>query len=264
MPTWNKALRHRIQQTTLSSDLLEKVALLAASIAIDQPYSTTLPLDLGKKSLLSVLCKSLPEKEATALVSLIQSIPSDWYQYLTKREAAELYDIFFMLILAEKYRIFLKKIIPEIIVDEKKLESLVNILEKWNSPLSNLVAGLLIEGRFPGVIKAKENIQTYWEKRTHDAITFYCKAAANQFCKPIVDCILWEIKTTTTISSVQIRLSQYNLIPSPVDAPAWSSFKALRFAFPSIGSTLFFKPESISEQNITEEATPINQQSSST
>ncbi|CAM2911070.1 hypothetical protein [Legionella worsleiensis] len=142
-------------------------------------------------------------------------------------------------------------------IDEPKLNKLINILESWDYPVANLVSGLLLEGRIRSVVKERDHPNVYWEKRIHDAITFYNKAATDKTLKPTVDFILWEIKTTSPIPSVQIRLSQYDLTPPATYIPTYNSFNAARsdvsFALPTLRSTLFFKPESISEQHIAEE-----------
>jgi hypothetical protein len=54
----------------------------------------------------------------------------------------------------------------------------------------------------------------YRERRAHDAISFYTKAANDAAIKPIAEFLLWEMKTTSPFASIQNRLAQYDVTPS--------------------------------------------------
>ncbi|MGQ3891181.1 hypothetical protein [Legionella sp. CNM-4043-24] len=116
------------------------------------------------------------------------------------------------------------------------------ILAARGRPIDHFLAGLLIEDRIPSVIEEKDSPEAYWEKRVHDAISMYAAAAADKKLKPVVDFILWEIKTTTEFPSVCARLGQYELIPSIDYLPSRGFFSKAAPVLPDLHRTLFFKP----------------------
>ena len=94
-------------------------------------------------------------------------------------------------------------------IDEALLSSYITLLEKKASPIALFTAGLLLEGRIANHCDQEEkaNCLAYCEKRDHDAITFYLKAAeADNRLKPLINFILWEMRTTTEIPSIAERL----------------------------------------------------------
>src|SRR5207237_769035 len=61
------------------------------------------------------------------------------------------------------------------------------------------------------MIDVASAINQYFEKKWHDAITFYDKAARHPKIKPFAEFLLWEIRRKSTIPSVQIRLKAFDL-----------------------------------------------------
>jgi hypothetical protein len=111
-------------------------------------------------------------------------------------------------------QVIFEVISPTLVIDEADLQQLVHILEKQGTPMAYLTAGLLLEGRMGVSVVNAEKDDSYMEKRIQDAITFYIKAAENPNIKPLVDFILWEIKTTKIeFSSIQQRLAELDINP---------------------------------------------------
>ncbi len=105
-------------------------------------------------------------------------------------------------------------------IDEKRLNQFIGLLEKQNNPIADLICGLLLEGYIETTSDILENCNfydRYREKRNHDAITFYTKAAKDSTIKPIVEFILWTMKTTNLTSSIQNRLALYDVTPNNAD-----------------------------------------------
>lgn len=96
-------------------------------------------------------------------------------------------------------------------IDKKSFFRFIDYLDASNKLLCNFVSGLLLECRLKNIILEDDDNKYCIEKRTHDAITFYMKAAQdkNNLHSLSAD-ILWNIKSTSTISSVKSRLAQYD------------------------------------------------------
>ena len=144
-------------------------------------------------------------------------------------------------------------------IDERQLNPLINLLEKQNTPIALLTCGLLLEGRIPNhCADEKEDLSGYLEKRTHDAISFYVKAAQSNALKSTVGFLLWELNTITDFESVRMRLSEFELLPPTDFISQYSHFKApTQTLNPSVlykGSPLFFQfkneKESAEEENL--------------
>ncbi|MBA2710991.1 MAG: hypothetical protein H0U57_10400 [Tatlockia sp.] len=98
-------------------------------------------------------------------------------------------------------------------IDNKRLVAFVKRLEEIGSPCALLTAGLLLHG----IIKTTDQVieggddTAYFEKKLHDAISFYLKAANDSSMKPISEFYLENIKMTSQIPSVLKRLAEYDL-----------------------------------------------------
>lgn len=111
----------------------------------------------------------------------------------------------------------LSQIQPIIEIDERRLSPLINALESSNTSLDLLVCGLLAQGTIETYANEQPSEET-WELRTHAAIDFYTRAAEqakHKQEKNYAEFLLWEIRTTSTIESVQIRMAFYDLQPPP-------------------------------------------------
>lgn len=110
---------------------------------------------------------------------------------------------------------------PPIEITEERLTQIIEMLEAMDGPMAfftHLISGLLLDNQVP-VYMDKDNL-AYREKRQHDAISFYIKAAEDGGIKRIVDCLLWKMQETSQFDSVLNRLSTLNLIPPPGYTPA--------------------------------------------
>lgn len=99
-------------------------------------------------------------------------------------------------------------------IDDRLLNGCINTLEKLNNPIADLTCGLLLEGWIETTSDILENCNAYdehREKRYHDAISFYSKAANDATVKPMVDFVLRNMKAQYPIHSVQNRLALYDL-----------------------------------------------------
>lgn len=100
-------------------------------------------------------------------------------------------------------------------IDELWLNKLIQVLEKQNTPLTSLICALLLQGHINNTVLADEHcMDTYMEKRYHDAIYFYGKAAEDQNLKPIIDFLLWDLKSKTNLNSIVSKLDQADITPS--------------------------------------------------
>lgn len=101
-------------------------------------------------------------------------------------------------------------------VTEIRLSRIIEYMESDNSALSLLTCGMLLEGRVPTFVD-EDKAPEYYEKRMHDAITFYVKAyeisGGQPKIKDLIEFILWEIKTTNHFDSVRNRLVRYDINP---------------------------------------------------
>ena len=105
-------------------------------------------------------------------------------------------------------------------IDEKRLNRFISLLEEQNNPIADLICGLLLDGYIETTSDILENCKfydEYREKRNHDAITFYTKASNDPTIKPIVEFILWTMKTTNLTPSIQNRLALYDVTPNNAD-----------------------------------------------
>ena len=112
-------------------------------------------------------------------------------------------------------------------IDETLLCNYIDFLEKQATPIALFTAALLLDGQIPNHCEEeKNNCDDYIEKRTHDAMTFYIKAAAgDKKLEPLINLLLWEMSTTTNVASLKDRLSCMNLIP-PIDfIPSFKEYK---------------------------------------
>ena len=103
-----------------------------------------------------------------------------------------------------------------ILIDEIVLSKLIGILEQKNNALAYLTCALLLTGEITNYMDEREGdeIDNHIEKRVHDAIVFYDKAANDNVLKPIIAFFLWHIKTVTDYASVKNKLMQYDVTPS--------------------------------------------------
>ncbi len=102
-------------------------------------------------------------------------------------------------------------------IDETCLNRIIPLFEKQKTPIAFLICGLLLEGQISTITNEKYSpleYKEYMEQRTHDAISFYTKAALDSSTRPLVEFLLWELKLTCTLPSIQHRLSEYDLTPT--------------------------------------------------
>jgi len=117
-----------------------------------------------------------------------------------------------------------KELLLPIELNEYRLNQFVALLEKVNTPLSLLLCGFLLEGRIPNSADEKEDLSAYMEKRIHDAISFYEQILMHpspekqdiKCIKPLVEFLLWEIKTLSNTPSVINRLKAYHFSPNAI------------------------------------------------
>ena len=105
-------------------------------------------------------------------------------------------------------------IIIPLVIDDALISDFVNTLEKQNTSQALLACGLLLLAEvqlpFPQRMLA---MSEYKEKRIHDGITYYIRAAQNPRFRPLVEFLLWEIKTDYSIKSVKSRMAQLDVTP---------------------------------------------------
>lgn len=112
-------------------------------------------------------------------------------------------------------------------IDETYLNTVITALERENTPLAFLTCGLLLEGRITNIADEPSDLTAYYEKRIHDAISFYEKAAVSNELKPLVNFLLWEIRTVSELESVLKRIHQFDLLPPSEDyIPSFNQYKA--------------------------------------
>ena len=123
---------------------------------------------------------------------------------------------------------------PDFYIHEMMLSSVIEQLEKISTPMAYLVCGLLLDGHIENMIAADRYPDgetcpaylAYMEKRLHDAITFYTKAAQNKALKKVTDTLLWQHKTLhNDVSSIAKRLKCYDVALSEDIAPSYACFK---------------------------------------
>ena len=134
-------------------------------------------------------------------------------------------------------------------VDETVLSKLISILEHQGTPLAYFTCALLLDGQIQSYVEEREEqaCDDYVEKRMHDAVNFYDKAAHEQVLKPAVDYFLWHIKTVTASISVKNKLVQYDVTPC-VLVTNYSLFaKRDLVAMPSVPKAIFI-PKGEDEQ----------------
>lgn len=106
---------------------------------------------------------------------------------------------------------------PPIEIDKIYLNHFISLFEQRNTPIAYLTCGLLLDGHIETTAMLVENCAAYdeyIEKRIHDAISFYIKATEDPFTKPIAEFLVWDLKITCPLQSVQERLLQYDIVPS--------------------------------------------------
>jgi hypothetical protein len=103
---------------------------------------------------------------------------------------------------------------PNTVIDEADLQQFVHALEEHGTSMAYLTAGLLLECRMGHSVANEEKDDSYIENRIQGAITFYVKAAEDPEIKPLVDFILWEMKTTKLdFPSIPQRLAELDINP---------------------------------------------------
>ncbi len=98
-------------------------------------------------------------------------------------------------------------------IDDYRLIRWIEKLEQQNNPLADLTCGLLLANQIKTQPALSENCQffdDYWEKRTHDAINFYLKAAREPSLKAVVKVLIIEFKTTCLFESVLKRMESFD------------------------------------------------------
>ncbi len=140
-------------------------------------------------------------------------------------------------------------------IDGKLLNGCIRELEKLNDPIANLTCGLLLEGQIETTTDILENCNEYdehREKRNHDAISFYTKAANDATLKPMVEFLLRNMKTTCSSASIQNRLAPYDLVHQDnFNCELNQASKArLGVAIPLLASLGKFAPPSKSESEV--------------
>jgi hypothetical protein len=116
-------------------------------------------------------------------------------------------------------------------IDEDYLTILIHQLEDKGTPLAYFVCGLLLEGRIANDVPERYkddsedgvNYRDYLNKRAHDAITYYDKAAEDPVLKPTVDYILWHIKCMDD-ESTRARLARYDVTPPLLCVSSYNLF----------------------------------------
>jgi len=104
-------------------------------------------------------------------------------------------------------------------IDETNLSKLISIIEQQSNPLAYLTCGLLLTGDITNSVDPKREgseLDEYSEKRLHDAIRFYNKAAHDPKLKPVIDYLLWDMKTLADYESLKNKLMQYDVTPAHV------------------------------------------------
>jgi hypothetical protein len=101
-------------------------------------------------------------------------------------------------------------------IDGNRLNRFIEVLEQKNNPIADFTCALLLEGQIEtttDLLYNSSEFDEHIEKRAHDAISFYTKAANDATIKPIAEFLLWEMKTTSPFASIQNRLAQYDVTP---------------------------------------------------
>ena len=108
-------------------------------------------------------------------------------------------------------------------ISEKRMARYITILEKSPKKTAPLLCALLLDYQQINTISAPETLlnAAYMEKRAHDAISFYGKAAHHPPLKPLISCILWEIKTVTSLESIRSRLEGLPIEPPNFFSHSW-------------------------------------------
>jgi hypothetical protein len=101
-------------------------------------------------------------------------------------------------------------------IDGDRLNRWIERLEMQQHPLADFSCGLLLANHIyttTDILKNCKAYDEYWEKRCHDAISFYLKAAKEPMLRPILIAFLWNIKFNCSYPSVYQRLDKLDLIP---------------------------------------------------
>lgn len=132
-------------------------------------------------------------------------------------------------------------------INTEMLSELLDIYDNWNDSGAYFVAGLLLEGRIINATGKIDNPEAYWEKRLHDAISMYGKAAKDPAFKTVATLMLWTLKTKSTIPSIQMRLSQYELLVPPTNHPERTSLTKPQNSImrTAMAHSLFYTPTMI-------------------
>ncbi len=101
-------------------------------------------------------------------------------------------------------------------ISEDDLIRHLSLLERSGTPLCLFICGLLLEDRIRNTFPSFEDRSiademAYREKRQHDAISFYAKAARNKLFHKLVTPILRAMKDTCAFPSIKSRLDCYDL-----------------------------------------------------
>ncbi|MBP6918368.1 MAG: hypothetical protein KBB94_05595 [Legionellaceae bacterium] len=117
-----------------------------------------------------------------------------------------------------------EEITPTFEIDEQTLMKIIKFFEASDIPMGFLVCALLLDGTISNVVEEeKGDNQRYQDSRMLGAIAFYRKAACDATLKPIIEAMLWYIRTTNENVVVQEELKKYHFTPSEF-APCFDKF----------------------------------------
>jgi hypothetical protein len=138
-------------------------------------------------------------------------------------------------------------------MDENCLNEYIGLLKKQDTPIAFLTAALLLDGQIPvNSSEEKNNCIASGKERTQNAIYFYLKAAEDKKLVPIINLLLWEIRTTwetsknTNVVPLKYRLDCLSLTQPtnsfPIKSPPPPTVKRLPL-HPKSSSAFFSTPQ---------------------
>lgn len=104
-------------------------------------------------------------------------------------------------------------------INENCMNRYITILEKMNKPLAFLMCALFLDGRIENGIGEKNNYDIYFEKRVHNAIDFYCRAAEEKELQNLIITILKNIRINCNLLSVYKRMQMFDIFGTQVKMP---------------------------------------------
>jgi hypothetical protein len=210
-------------------------------------YTNPWGTEASFKSALSKQCKDIGA-----------GIHNSRYKLMARAEVNKLYDFVHAIVYSRNIAVPPFAAYTSDYIGANKFHAMIRSLRTCDEPLVRLIEGLLIEGRIPVISDLTDELDKYWEQRTHDAVSLYGQAARDKFLRPMVDYLLWEIKNEIDFSSVRKRLARFDLSPSERYFQSNPFAEKQAHTLPPIKSILFFKPQPLP---VTVELLPVADES---